>query len=51
MISVLSPDLQKLIKSDLSTEVSKGSTQTWESELFEHSPLAAVITLLTKTEK
>lgn len=50
MISVLSPDLQKTIKSDLNTEVSKGSTQTWESELFEHSPLAAVITLLTKTE-
>ncbi len=50
MISVLSPDLQKLIKSDLNTDVSKGSTQTWESELFEHTPLAAVITLLTKTE-
>lgn len=48
MISVLNDTLKKEIKSDLNTDVAKGSTQTWESELFEHSPLAAVSTLLTK---
>ena len=50
MLSVLSPDLKKVVKSDLNTDVAKGSTQTWEQELFEHSPLAAVSTLLTKLE-
>jgi gliding motility-associated protein GldM len=38
------------IKSDLSTEVEKGTTQSWESEEFEHTPLAAVVALLSKTE-
>ncbi|MFY7732144.1 MAG: hypothetical protein ACOVSR_01590, partial [Bacteroidia bacterium] len=48
MLAVLSPELRKVVKSDLNTDVTPGSTQTWESELFEHSPLAAVVTLLTK---
>ncbi len=50
MLAVLSPELRKVVKSDLNTDVTPGSTQTWESELFEHSPLAAVVTLLTKIE-
>lgn len=50
MLSVLPADLQAVVKSDLNTDVTKGSTQTWEQELFEHSPLAAVVTLLTKIE-
>jgi gliding motility-associated protein GldM len=36
-------------QSDLKAEDPKG-TQTWESELFEHSPQAAVVTLLTKIQ-
>ncbi len=39
-----------LIKSDLIAEDPKGGTQTWESEIFEHTPLAAVVTLLSKTQ-
>ena len=38
------------VKSDLTTEVEKGTTQSWESEEFEHTPLAAVVALLSKTE-
>jgi gliding motility-associated protein GldM len=38
------------IKSDLNTETSPNSKQSWESEMFEHSPVAAVVTLLTKIE-
>jgi gliding motility-associated protein GldM len=38
------------VKSDLNTEVEKGTTQSWESEEFEHTPLAAVVALLSKTE-
>ncbi|MCF8428789.1 MAG: gliding motility protein GldM [Bacteroidia bacterium] len=50
MLSALPANLQTEVKSDLNTDVTKGSTQTWEQELFEHSPLAAVVTLLTKIE-
>lgn len=50
MLAVLPAESRNNIKSDLVTEVSKGSTQTWEQELFEHSPMAAVATLLTKIE-
>jgi len=39
-----------VVKSDLNTEVEKGSSQSWESEEFEHTPLAAVVALLSKTE-
>lgn len=49
LIGLLPKDKQSLIKSDLNTEVEKGSTQTWQSEMFEHTPLAAVVALLSKT--
>lgn len=49
LIGLLPKDKQALVKSDLSTEVEKGSTQPWESEMFEHTPLAAVVALLSKT--
>lgn len=38
------------VKSDLVAENQEGSTRDWESTLFEHTPLAAVITLLTKIQ-
>lgn len=50
MLAVLPVESRGNVKSDLITDVSKGSTQTWEQELFEHSPMAAVATLLTKIE-
>jgi len=50
MLEVLPPELRSKVQSDLNTDVAKGSKQTWESELFEHSPLAAVSTILTKLE-
>ncbi|MFA9213689.1 MAG: gliding motility protein GldM [Candidatus Methylacidiphilales bacterium] len=50
MLAVLPAESRGNVKSDLITDVSKGSTQTWEQELFEHSPMAAVATLLTKIE-
>jgi gliding motility-associated protein GldM len=50
MLAVLPADLRSNVQSDLNTVVSKGSKQTWEQELFEHSPLAAVSTILTKIE-
>ncbi len=37
-------------QTDLKANAPEGSTQTWESELFEHSPQAAVVTLLTKIQ-
>jgi gliding motility-associated protein GldM len=49
LIGVLPKDKQGLVKSDLNTETEKGSTQTWQSEMFEHTPLAAVVALLSKT--
>ncbi|MES2778578.1 MAG: gliding motility protein GldM [Bacteroidota bacterium] len=49
MIALLPKDKQGLVKSDLVTAVEKGSTQTWQSEMFEHTPLAAVVALLSKT--
>lgn len=50
LIGILPKDKQHLIKSDLTTETPKGSAQTWESEMFEHTPLAAVVALLSKTQ-
>lgn len=41
------------IKSDLNTvdpPPHEGATISWESQMFEHTPLAAVLTLLTKTQ-
>jgi gliding motility-associated protein GldM len=49
LIETLPVDKRGLVKSDLTTEVEKGSTQTWQSEMFEHTPLAAVVALLAKT--
>jgi gliding motility-associated protein GldM len=49
LIALLPKDKQSLVKSDLNTDIEKGSTQTWQSEMFEHTPLAAVVALLSKT--
>lgn len=49
LIALLPEKDRKLIKSDLNTDVEKGSTQTWQSHMFEHTPLAAVVALLSKT--
>lgn len=49
LIKILPKDKQPLVKSDLNTDVEKGTTQTWQSETFEHTPLAAVVALLSKT--
>lgn len=50
MLALLPAEKQKLIKSDLVAEDSKDGKQTWESEMFEHTPLAAVVALLSKTQ-
>ena len=50
MLALLPADKQKLIKSDLIAEDPKDGKQTWESEMFEHTPLAAVVALLSKTQ-
>jgi gliding motility-associated protein GldM len=49
LINLLPADKRSLVKSDLNTEVEKGTTQSWQSEMFEHTPLAAVVALLSKT--
>jgi gliding motility-associated protein GldM len=46
-------ELSKEIKISLETEdppQEGASKQTWESEMFEHAPLAAVVTMLTKIQ-
>jgi len=50
LINLVPAEKRSQIKSDLSTATSKNSVQTWESEMFEHTPLAAVIALLSKTQ-
>jgi gliding motility-associated protein GldM len=50
MINALPADKRALVKSDLVITPPKDASHTWESELFEHAPLAAVSTLLTKIE-
>jgi hypothetical protein len=52
LIGLLKKDAQAIVKSDLVTQDFKveGSDQSWESVMFEHSPAAAVITLLTKIQ-
>lgn len=49
LIALVPADKRALIKSDLNTDTEKGSVQTWQSEMFEHTPLAAVVALLSKT--
>jgi gliding motility-associated protein GldM len=49
LINLLPADKRNLVKSDLNTDVEKGTTQTWQSEMFEHTPLAAVVALFSKT--
>ena len=49
MINILPEADRATVKSDLIAEDAKNG-QSWESEMFEHSPVAAVVTLLTKTE-
>ncbi|MFN4973563.1 MAG: gliding motility protein GldM [Bacteroidota bacterium] len=50
LIALVPKDKQAGIKSDLVTQdyVQEGQSKTWESVMFEHSPAAAVLTLLTK---
>lgn len=49
LIALLDTADQKRIKSDLiAKDDPKKAPQTWESELFEHSPVAAVVTLFEK---
>ena len=52
-LALLPADKRASIKSDLNTPVPAahdGVNITWESQMFEHTPLAAVSTLLTKIE-
>ncbi len=49
LLSFLNEKDRASIKS-LLVATNKDANHTWESELFEHSPLAAVVTLLTKIE-
>lgn len=48
LLNLLDDDVKKTIRSDLWAEDYPKSKQTWEQELFEHAPAAAVVTLLTK---
>lgn len=51
LLNLLDKEDQKRIKSDLIAQDNpKLAPQTWESELFEHSPAAAVVTLLQKIQ-
>lgn len=50
MIAILPKEKQANIKSDLFAEDPKDGKQSWESEMFEHTPLAAVVALLSKTQ-
>ncbi len=50
LLALMPADKRDIIKSDLNTENPKNSNQTWESEMFEHTPLAAVVALMSKTQ-
>jgi gliding motility-associated protein GldM len=51
LLALLDKEDQKRIKSDLQAQDNPAlAPQTWESELFEHSPAAAVVTLLQKIQ-
>jgi gliding motility-associated protein GldM len=51
LLKLLSPAEQKDVKTDLYTPDPPshgGQKQAWESEMFEHAPLAAVVTMIEK---
>jgi len=52
LLGLVDKDKQANIKTDLFTEdhTVEGAPHTWESVMFEHSPAAAVVTLLTKIQ-
>lgn len=52
LIALAPSDKQASIKSDMVTDDFKedGEKKTWESVMFEHTPAAAVVTLLTKIQ-
>jgi gliding motility-associated protein GldM len=52
LIALVPKDKQATIKSDLITDDFKeeGELKKWESVMFEHTPAAAVVTLLTKIQ-
>ncbi len=50
LLALCPADKRSFVKSDLNAEDPKNSTQTWESQIFEHTPLAAVIALMSKTQ-
>lgn len=53
LLALVPADKRSGIKSDLVTldpPPHEGATISWESQMFEHTPLAAVLTLLTKTQ-
>ncbi len=53
LLALVPADKRAGIKSDLVTldpPPHEGATISWESQMFEHTPLAAVLTLLTKTQ-
>jgi gliding motility-associated protein GldM len=50
MLAILPADKRKDVKSDLKADDPKDGKQSWESEMFEHTPLAAVVALMAKTQ-
>jgi len=50
MLEILPAEKRAQVKSDLKAEDPKDGKQTWESEMFEHTPLAAVVALMAKTQ-
>lgn len=48
LLALLDKEDKKRVTSDLIAVDPEGENQTWESELFEHSPAAAVVTLFEK---
>jgi hypothetical protein len=49
LMALLPKDKQTEVKSDLIIDEPKDG-QSWESEMFEHTPLAAVVALISKTQ-
>ncbi|OYU96293.1 MAG: hypothetical protein CFE21_07800 [Bacteroidetes bacterium B1(2017)] len=50
LMAFVPTDKQGNIKSDLTTPEPKDSKESWEGQMFEHTPLAAVVALLSKTQ-
>lgn len=50
LLALMPADKKDIIKSDLHTDNPKNSSQTWESEMFEQTPLAAVVALISKIQ-